>query len=567
MSARLRCSTHRPDQRGVTLILVLMVTAVFLILMGSLIDVLAIESQDSIESANADAALTAAYSGVNLMVLSIEEFYQNGLQNGQFPTAVTCGFNQPGGGNVMTDCNASVNGARWHTQGGLNYYLIDSTGDTQPEAGSTNQEITRSVRALVRQVPFGAYAMFTESEVSNTDSHTWYTSGQSYGGPVYSGGNMHIRYDSTYSGCTGGPPCPIFPDGFTTSGDPSKIQWFDVADDNHSPPTSSAEIASVFGSNSGMNAVQNQIPLPGLAQNLAVFSEAYFGDDTHGDLADLADAGCGSSVCVNGSPTAQNCGRTLCTGIFINGSADVTSTATPSANGDLSSGTETWTFTPGSGPNPIVGTVVITVDYGAQTTTVNGTQYQGVASGESSGDGGGNGAIFVNGDLTIASGSQLHGQYTIATPDPPQNNESMTLNGSLTYADNPQGPSGSQDELALWADKIWLASTVQGNITIDGMLLTGFAGECTDKHNCGGWFANSACGPAKCNGGVGTLSLYGSIIENMRGKLGFVDKNDDPIGGYLRTATYDPRLGQNPPPFSPTTNLFSIVAVTDQDGP
>jgi len=553
-------------QRGVALILVLMLTAVFLILMGSLIDVLAIESQDAIESANADSALTAAYSGVDLMVLSIEEFYQNGIQNGNFPTEAFCGFNQPGGGTVTTSCHASVNGKRWQTASGLNYYLIDSTGDTQPELGSTNEEITRSVRALVRQVPFGAYAMFTESEISNSDSHIWYSSGQSYGGPVYSGGNMHIRYDSAYSGCANGPPCPIFPFGFSTSGDPNRIQWFDVNDNNTSPPTSSAELAAVYGSGSHLNAVQNAIPLPGLAQNLAVFSEAYYGDDTHGDLTDLNDAGCGRTVCVNGGPQAQACGQTLCTGIFINGSADVTSTAVPSASGDLSSGTETWTFTPGSGPNPIVGTVVITVDFGAGTTTVNGTVYRGVASGESSDGGSGNGAIFVNGDLTVADGSQVHGQYTVAVPDPPQNNESMTLDGSLTYANDPQSANGSQDELALWADKIWLTSN-DARATIDGMLLTGFAGECNDKPKCGGYFANSFCNKHECDGGTGNLSLYGSIIENMRGKLGVVNAQGTPIGGYLRTATYDPRLGQTPPPFSPTTNLFSIVAVTDEGAP
>jgi len=66
-------------QRGSALILVMMLVAVFLILMGSLIDALALESQSSIESADSAAAVTAAYSGVDLMILSVEEFYDNGI--------------------------------------------------------------------------------------------------------------------------------------------------------------------------------------------------------------------------------------------------------------------------------------------------------------------------------------------------------------------------------------------------------------------------------------------------------------------------------------------------------
>ena len=151
---------------------------------------------------------------------------------------------------------------------------------------------------------------------------------------------------------------------------------------------------------------------------------------------------------------------------------------------------------------------------------------------------------------------------TIAVPDPPINGESMTLTGSLTYAEDPLKGQASQDELALWADVVTLNST-NPSPEIEGMILTGFAGECTDQH-CGGYFANLNCKKKACSGGTGYLTIFGSDIENMRGQMGTVDANGNPLGGYLRLSTYDARLGLNPPPFSPTTNLYAIVALADQ---
>src|SRR5215469_9901041 len=112
---------HVGTERGVTLILVLILVAVFLILMGSLVDALALESQSSIESADSAAAISAAYSGVDLMILSIEEFYSKGIQAGQPPKTVACRFAQPGGGAVATACSATIEKS-WNATG-LNYYL------------------------------------------------------------------------------------------------------------------------------------------------------------------------------------------------------------------------------------------------------------------------------------------------------------------------------------------------------------------------------------------------------------------------------------------------------------
>lgn len=533
-------------QRGAALVLVMMLVAVFLILMGSLIDALALESQSSIESADSAAAVTAAYSGVDLMILSIEEFYDNGIKGGQPPPSIACGFGQPAGGSVTTGCFASIDKA-WNGSG-INYYLIRSTGKAIP---APNQEVDRQVLALIKQVPFGAYAHFSESEHSNTGGPIWYSSHQSFNGPVYSGGNMHIMYDSS-SGT------PIFPMGFTTDQPKVNIHWYDIADGNHSQPNTQQELYSVYGT-SGPTFAPSGIDLPGFAQNLDVFSEAYFGDDQHGDTSDLQKAGQTPGVSVNGGDT--NCpSSTLCTGIFVSGTGvTVLATSVASPGGDLSSGTQTWLFK-GNFPD-----TTVTVDFGANTTTVsvggNTKTYSGVASGEPSDRSQGNGAIFVDGSLEVEDGSTVHGQYTVAVPDPPSTNERIQLDGSVTDASDPtKGPS--QDELALWADTVKLKSN-DANPIIEAMVLTGYSNECTNN-NCGGWFGNFYCSASGCNGGgTGTLTLYGSDIENLRGKMGVADSSGTISAGYMRDQTYDPRLGANPPPFSPTTNLFSIVALQD----
>jgi len=546
--------------RGAALVLVLMVAAVFLILMGTLIDVLAIESQNAIESSDAEAALTAAYSGVDVMILNIEEFYANSVQNGNFPQTADCSFQSPGGGTVTASCHAQVKES-WNGTG-QNYYLIESEGTSNP-FGSTDpngpQVVSRTVEALVKEIPFGAYAMFSETERSNAGGSVWYSSGQSYGGPVYSGdGSMHVRYDSSKS------QNPIFPDGFTSSRPPGSIDWYNVVTGQDVGPQTPDELASVYGTGGKPNFLNEQLPLPGMAQNLVVFSEAYYGDSTHTDPNDLPSGPPG--VYVNkGDPS---CGTTLCTGIYVQGDAQLDASSVASPNGDLTSGTQTWKFSPiPADANSIQNTVTVTIDFAAGTTKVldggSGlTTYNGVASGVSGNGVQGNGAVFVNGNLTINDGSTVHGQYTVAVPDPPMKGEAMTLGGSLTYASDPSsGPS--QDELALWADKIWLDSG-SSNVTIDGMILTGYANECTDTRKCGGYFANIHCKASACNGGgVGNLTLYGSIIENMRGKMGVVGPDGQIVGGYLKASTYDPRLGVTPPPYSPTTNLYSIVALQD----
>ena len=100
---------------------------------------------------------------------------------------------------------------------------------------------------------------------------------------------------------------------------------------------------------------------------------------------------------------------------------------------------------------------------------------------------------------------------------------------------------------------------MNGSLEIDGLILTGYAGELNND----GTFYNSYCRSGPCGGGKGSLTLFGSLVENIRGKLGTVGTV---TSGYSRFQKYDSRLGANPPPFSPTTNQFEVVALYDKGG-
>ncbi len=538
--------------RGVALILVLMVAVVILLLVGSLLDVLAMEAHGVASSAESSAALTSAYSGVDAQVVAIEEFYVHGVGGGQPPDAGTTVFPNESGGQSQTGYTASITNTYFDTTAGLRYFLIDSTGFVR-DVSSGQTLLARKVSALVEESTFSQYSQFTEAEKSNTGGKVWYTNGQQFSGLVYSGGPMYIMY-------TPGASPPIFGAGFNTLAPP---KWYNATTQQFTGVPTGSGYSAVFGPGQSFQ-TGVQADLPGLGQNLVVFSESYWGDNTHTALSDLQNvSSLPSGVYLNGSPPTGNNGTPLTTGVFVQGDAAVSAVAVGN--------TETFTFT-GTPSDPTFPQTTVSVNFDTNQTTINetgfpSTQYNGVASGEPTGQSSlANGSIFVNGSLTIAGGSSIHGQYTVALPDPPTNGQKMTVTGSVNYQTkpDPQNNITSTDELALWANDIVLNDTNSGDIEIDGMILTGFLQECTVGKCADGAFFNKYCNAGGCGGGVGDITLFGGLIENIRGKLGELGPNgQDLIGGFRRAAVYDARLGANPPPFTPTTNQYNIIALTD----
>jgi hypothetical protein len=185
--------------------------------------------------------------------------------------------------------------------------------------------------------------------------------------------------------------------------------------------------------------------------------------------------------------------------------------------------------------------------------------YTGVPSGEQPpGTVGANGAIFASDGLFLYSGNTFRGDYTLAVPDTPGFHPPMFIQGSQTYADT---SLATTDELAFWANDLVLDDVTSGPAEIDGLLLTGYYGECSAVCN-DGTFYNQFCGAITCGGGTGTLTLRGSLIENVRGKRGTLGSS---ITGFSTNGVYDPRLATKPPPFTPTTTAYNVIALCAED--
>lgn len=555
--------------RGMALVLTLILMVVFIILIGGLLSALVMESENLQISDSGNTALNAAYAGVDAMTLQTEQWY-TGTNPGPAPTSLPT-YNYPQDQTGQQVSYSATITQQWRATG-LAYFLIDAVGTVTGPCGSpcVAPEIhTREVQALVRQRPFTHYGLFVVSEKSNVGGPVWYTYPQDFQGPVYSGGPMHIMYDGTSS--------PIFGSTVdTTTTHPP--QWLDTNRPNGpNKPQNAADWASVIaGGQADFRKADVTLSLPSFSDNLLVASEAFYGNSSNtGGLPSVA-----KGVYLNGmtNPT----GGPLNTGIYVEGDVNLYTSGVAPGNGNK--GTETFEFKPAdqvgdnwtivvdfnSGPN---GTTTVT-ESTSSGTVVSSTVLDGVPSGLADPSGSnGNGAIFVDGEVTVLGSvtadpnthvgqtvdgpASVHGQYTLAVPDNiNMNSASITITDSLQYADT---LTTNTDELALWANDILLKSSVNGTIFLDGLLLTGYAGELNND----GTFSNLLCGRLACNGGVGNLNMFGSLVENIRGKLGTTGTLRS---GFARTQIYDARLGANPPPFSPTTNEFEVVALQEKAG-
>jgi len=207
----------------------------------------------------------------------------------------------------------------------------------------------------------------------------------------------------------------------------------------------------------------------------------------------------------------------------------------------------------------------VIVDFVGNTTTVKDgsnttiATYAGVPSGQQPyGVTGQNGAIWATQGMWLNANNTFAGKFTLAVPDakglgdPP-----MYVAGSQQYSDV------NNDEMAYWANDFILYDTVSANVEVDGLVLTGYFGECSVTCT-DGTFKNQFCDAAPlCHapGGTGVLTLRGSLIENVRGKRGTLGNPS----GFSTDVVYDARLARTPPPFTPSTTQFNVVAICTVD--
>jgi len=498
---------------------------VFLILVGALMENLAREVNVTGMHGRSNSALRAAYEGVEAMQYAFE-LNDAGLNPGVPPGPVSQTFTDQDGMSVTY--TATVDAFRWTAP--LPYYVIHSQG----QSGTS----TRNVDALIQKVPFSAIQLFTISETNNFGGAVVYTNGEVFDGPVYSGGPMIISYQD--GGST------IFTNTVTTVNTPKWIP--------HTPLsccTAGTDWNAVISNKGDFVQVSQPMTLPTVVDNNAVEYAAFAGNPSPSTLPTLPVVG---GIYINGANVTGGGGGPITTGIYIDGAATLTSV------GSKALGTNIFTFLIGG-----VTTHVI-VDFNAMTTTVTNASnnpiasYSGVPNGEQPpGVTGANGAIFASDGLTLNPGNTFRGSYTLAVPDAKGlPNPNMIVLGSQQYADLSQTTT---DELAFWSNDIVLTDGASGPIEIDGLLLTGYYGECSAICN-DGTFYNSACGPVTCGGGTGVLTLRGSLIENVRGKRGTLGSS---ITGFSTNGVYDSRLATKPPPYTPTTTAYNILALCAED--
>jgi hypothetical protein len=538
-------AVSRIRERGVALITALLMTVVFLVLMGGLLSEMMGDMVDVGAHQNSTKALDAAYAGVENMVLDIEE-NASGIGHAT-PAPISYTYPSPS----TVSYSATVTNA-WNSTNGLVYYEISATGTE----GNSGQQ--RQVLALVRSFPYSYYEQFT---AANSGS-VFYVSGEHFDGPVYNGGTMNVWYQTSGA--------PIFDSTVETVAQPN---FYEGAGET-SVPYSGVSWANVTsGGSAAFTIGTDPMSLPTYQNNLTVASEAYYGNANN--TSNLPTPG-SNGLYIDGHSALAGPAGPLSTGIYMQG--DVIMTPCSGTCGSYSGNNEVFTLQTTGGAAGIGANYTVAIDFNANTTTVTQTSgcssscsvtYTGVPSGQpAAGSTEANGAIFVNGSVTIDSNNSscstadcgiIHGDYTVAVPDYTTNNaQTITLGGGapgILYKD--QG-SSSTDEFGIWANDITVNSTTTTGYEFDGDILTGYYGECGTTCDDGD-FSNK-----NYNGAVeGAFTFHGGLVQNIDGPMG-ISSGGTLVNGFSRKYQYDARLAANPPPGFPITNHYDIVAWLDE---
>jgi len=210
---------------------------------------------------------------------------------------------------------------------------------------------------------------------------------------------------------------------------------------------------------------------------------------------------------------------------FNSGSSSLKSIATSS--GLVVSGNTTLTFNGG--------TVTVATTSASQSYTIP-------ASG---------GIIYVANNGT-SSGSKSGTIYleggTVTGPLTVVSEASMYVENNITYTHNPVTNPTTTDALGLISqDNIYVANNAPTSLTIDAaMIAAGTSGD----GSAGSFQVQNYSTKTP----TGTLTVYGGVVQDVRGAVGTANDHGSIETGYAKNYTYDPRLLTKPPPDYPVVS-------------
>lgn len=157
----------------------------------------------------------------------------------------------------------------------------------------------------------------------------------------------------------------------------------------------------------------------------------------------------------------------------------------------------------------------------------------------------------ANAGIVYLKGGTVQGTVTIASEN------DMHISGKITYVHDPRTTPSSTDALGLITqDSIVVDASAPSAMEIDAaMMATGTSGDGdTGSFGVANYDTKSP---------VGTLTIYGGIVQNQRGAVCTLSGSTT-LTGYIKNYSYDPRFIRTPPPYYPTiSNKVSFAQWTE----
>ncbi|HUI08170.1 MAG TPA: hypothetical protein VL486_14310 [Verrucomicrobiae bacterium] len=250
------------------------------------------------------------------------------------------------------------------------------------------------------------------------------------------------------------------------------------------------------------------------------FDQGFFLNTFEGSMADV-DFNSSSSTSLKNAATSS--------GLVLQGNTTITFNGSSVKITNSRAGWSNHTYTP-----PTEGIVYIQNSNSGTTSTRAGTAYLTGGS--------------VNGRLTVVTESDIYVQ------------------GNITYASDPQVNPSSDDALGLISqDDVWVDTSAPDNLTIDAAIMA--TGQSSPSDNGSFGVINYDDSSYPHLGNRGTLTVYGGIVQQVRGAVGtFNSHTGQTSTGYAKNYSYDPRFINDPPPYYPV--ISSEVRFSQwQEGP